>query len=317
MEDEIQTWLRSGEYALLDGIALAPRSAGPLPTAPLVNESEEGFAYFLIDRTGRGWVLKKFVAGQEPHPAYVDGIQTLVPKRQGFESGFDRKILRSSSVSRTAFWNREFQAWIDGTVLMPQVLSPAWSEFADSIRDGSKALSTVERLLLCRNLSEMVGCLESAGVAHRDLSTNNVLIDPANMELHFIDWDNLYHAALTMQSQATFGTNGYIAPFVRSGMENLHLTWREKSDRFALAVLNSEFLVIKAGSLRVEDGGLLEQNDINKRFGGTLFEVREALCHTFPVAVRLFDVAFDAGGFAECPSPADWIRSANMCLRTL
>lgn len=309
MVDVLQSWLTSGEYALLDDIALLPRYRGPSSAEPLVTESEEGFAYFLIDKAERGWILKKFVAGQEPDRTYVDAIQALIPRKPGFESGFGRKILSCSSVSRAAFYNREFEAWLDGSVLMPQIDSPTWSEVADSIRNGSVTLSAVKRLLLCNKLSRMVDCLESAGVAHRDLSSRNILIDTLNIELHFVDWDNLYHASLAMQSNATFGTNGYIAAFVRADdAQHLHRTWHEKSDRFALAVLNSELLVIRAGSLRVEDGGLLRQNDIDKRSGTTLFKVRNTLCHTFPVAVKLLDAALNACSFAECPSPTDWIK---------
>lgn len=313
----MQNWLGSGEYALLDNIALLPRSSGSSSTEPMAIESEEGFAYFLIDKVGRGWILKKFVAGQEPDRFYVDAIQALIPRMPGFESGFGRKILRSASVSRAAFCNGEFRAWIDGTVLMPQVVSPTWCEMADSISDGSVGLSTVQRLLLCCRLSKMVGCLESAGIAHRDLSSRNILIDLLNLELHFIDWDNLYHDTLTMQCHATFGTNGYIAPFVTvNGVQDVQSTWREKSDRFALAVLNCELLAVRAGSLIVEDGGLLKQNDIDNRSGATLFNVRDGLSHTFPGAVKFLDASLNASSFPECPSPTDWSMVAEMRLRT-
>lgn len=315
MVEVMRTWLRSGEYALLDNIALLPLCRSPLSTEPMVIESEEGFAYFLIDNFKRGWILKKFSPGREPDRAYADAIQELIPPIPGFESGFARKVLKFSSVSSPAFCNGEFQAWIDGTVLMPQVVSPTWSEFSDSIRNGSVAPPTVERLLLCCKLSEMVDRLESVGVAHRDLSSRNMMIDPLTLELHFIDWDSLYHGTLTMQANATCGTNGYVAPFVTlNGHELVHLTWHEKADRFALAVLNSELMVAKAGSVRVEDGGLLRQSDIDKGSGATLVEVRNDLIQTFPDAVHFLDAALSASSFLGCPSPTDWIEFTKKVL---
>jgi serine/threonine protein kinase len=311
----VETWLISGEYAVLDNIALRPRCAGRLSAVPMVTKSEEGFAYFLTDSAGRGWILKKFLPGQEPDRAYTDALQALIPKWPGFESGFERRILKSPSASFAGFCNGEFQAWIDGAILMPQAVSSTWAEFAESIRKGSVALSAVERLMLCCKLSEMVSCLESAGLAHRDLSSKNVLINPMNVELHFVDWDSLYHATLTMQSNTACGTNGYIAPFVKAnGLELVNLTWQEKSDRFALAILNSELLAIEAGSKCVEDGGLVQQSDIDNRWGPTLFEVRNTLRNNFPDAVELFDKSLIASSFRECPSPTEWMDFAKECL---
>lgn len=305
----MQAWLRSGQYALLENIALRPRGVESSSAGPMVIESEEGFAYFLIDKAERGWILKKFLAGQEPDRAYVEAIRALIPRLRGFESGFGRNILKSSSVSRAAFCTKEFQAWMEGTVLMPQVVAPTWSEFADSIRDGSVVLATAERIRLCCKLSGMVDSLESVGAAHRDLSSRNILIDPLKIEPHLIDWDNLYHATLKMQPHATFGTDGYIPPFITvEDVQDVHLSWHEKSDRFALTVLNSEFLVIRAGSACVEDGGLLAQNEIDNGSGRTLFEVRNTLCDAFPGAVKFLDAALSACSFAECPSPSDWIK---------
>lgn len=312
MNDVMRTWLESNQYAVLDNIALLPRRRGQLAPAPVVIESEDGFAYFLTDASEAGWILKKFIAKQEPDRGYTAAIQALVPNVSGFESGFERKLLKSSSVSSVAFCNTEFQAWIDGTVLMPQVVCPTWREVSDSLSDGSLILSTAHRLLLCSRVSEMVQSLESVGVAHRDLSSRNILIDPRNPAAHFVDWDSLYHDTLTMQSNTACGTNGYIAPFVKAnGVELVHFTWAERSDRFALAILNIELLAARTGSRRVEDGGLLLQRDLDNRAGPTLVAVRNILGRDFPDAVQLLDQALSASNFSECPSPADWIEFAR------
>jgi serine/threonine protein kinase len=276
-----------------------------------VTPEEEGFAYFLVDNVGRGWILKKFLPEQEFDPAYTRAIKALIPALPGFESGFQRKVLKSSGASSVGFCNREFREWIDGTILMPQVVAPSWAELAEAIRNGAVRLSGSERLLLCRNLSELVAGLEVASLAHRDLSSKNVLLNHKSAQVHFVDWDSLYHASLTMPANTSSGTNGYSAPFVRrKGRKLFYLTWREKADRFALSILNSEFLAIREGSACFEEGGLLRQSDIDHRHGPTLFEMREALNQSFAEALHLFDQAIDASDFVDSPSPSDWIRFA-------
>lgn len=311
MADVIREWLQANEYAVLDNIHLFPRRSETTSGLPMVIESEEGFAYFFVDNVDRGWILKKFLPEQEFDPAYTNAIQSLIPPLPGFESGFQRKVLKSSSASSIGFCNREFREWIDGTILMPQVVAPSWAELAEAIRNGSLRLSRSERLLLCRNLSELVAALESACLAHRDLSSRNVLVNHTSTQVHFVDWDSLYHVSLTMPANTSSGTNGYSARFVRKeGRKLFYLTWREKVDRFALSILNSEFLAIREGSACVEEGGLLRQSDIDHKHGPTLSEMREALNQSFPDALHLFDQAINASDFVDSPSPSDWIRFA-------
>src|ERR1043165_6317770 len=113
--DVVETWLRSGKFAVLDNIALRPRSGDGVLH---LNESEEGLAYHLVDSTNKRWILKKFSSGAERDHAYLQAIPTLIPQQPGFECGFARRILSSSSASRTAFYSSEFVEWLDGAILM-------------------------------------------------------------------------------------------------------------------------------------------------------------------------------------------------------
>jgi serine/threonine protein kinase len=300
-----------GQPAVLDGVALRPRTADAPSTIPLVTRGGQAWAYQLVDDNDEGWVLKKFLPGKQPDAAYLDEIRALVPNRQGFESGFERNVLNDSSVSASAYCEPEFQFWISGTVLMRQVVSPTWAELALSIREGTGSLSRVERLFLCAGLSEKLEWLESAGLAHRDLSSTNVMIDKVNAEVHLIDWDGLFHSSLALPPNATPGTDGYLAPFVEAGAAAAPLTWQEHSDRFGLTILNAEILSVHAGSPLVGEGGLFDQEDLYKRAGGTVSEVHKNLQHHFPAAAKLLDAALGARSFEKCPSPTDWINLLN------
>lgn len=306
MVDVIQSWLGSGQHAVLNGIAVSPRRRDDLSPMPLMTRGEQASSYYLIDDEDHGWILKKFFPETQPDSAYVKAIQQLIPRQSGFESGFARQVLESSSVSDSAYAHGEFQAWIDGAILMPEVESPTWAELSASIREGSAVLSRVERLLLCQKLSETVGWFESLDLAHRDLSSTNVLVDTLNVEIHLIDWDSLFHPSLEMPGNTTYGTAGYIAPFVRhDGIEDAAATWQINSDRFALTILNVELLTTSAGvSL---SGGVSVQDDLQNGSGRNLDTVRESLRRSFPAAVEFLTQALTARSFAECPSPSEWI----------
>jgi serine/threonine protein kinase len=313
--DVVHAWLHSGDYAVLNNIALVPRSDGAEAGWPMLMESDEGVLYFLVGQDDRGWILKKFLPGLMPELAYVDAIQKLIPKDPGFESGFERTMLRGTNVSRNGFHHPEFRKWIEGTILMPEVAARTWADVARSVQAGSITLSDFDRILLYSRLSSLIVALESQGLAHRDLSSRNILVDTMTRNVHLVDWDSLYHASLRMQAETTCGTRGYMAPFVKvDGEEDVHLSWQEKSDRFSLAVLNCELLVMATGSISVEEGGLLRQSDIDKRSGRTVLELRKALKIRFPAVIDLFNQAISARTFEKCPSPGDWLKSAQAIL---
>lgn len=308
MVDVIQSWLGSGQPATLNDIVVWPRRLDKLSPAPLMDIGEQAAAYYLIDEENQGWILKKFFPETQLNSVYVEAIQGLIPKRPGFESGFGRQVLQSSSASDFGYSAPEFLTWIEGAILMPQVMSPTWAEVAASIREGSAILSSVERLLLCRKLSELVGLLESLGLAHRDLSAANVMLDPLNMEVHLIDWDSLFHASLELPANATGGTRGYVAPFVTvDGVANA--TWQHNSDRFALTALNVELLTASAGV--AFGSGIPLPDDAPDRSVRSLDALRESLRRSFPAAVEFLDAAVAARSFADCPSPAEWIDLAD------
>lgn len=308
----MQAWLRSGRQATLDGVALMPRRAEAFSAAPLVTMGAQGSAFYLMDDSDRGWVLKKFSTGHQPEAAYAEAIQTLVPREAGFESGFERRVLKSSSVSPSDYCDAEFQDWLGGTILMRQVAAPTWAESAAYIKDGSTVLPKVERLFLCRKLSEKVEWLEAASLAHRDLSCTNLMLDALNVDVHLIDWDSLYHPTLDPPRNAARGTRGYAAPFAKlDGVEEAGLTWCAGADRFALTILNAEILTMSVGSTLTGDGGLFEQEDIDRRSGRSVLDVRNNLRRAFPSAVRLLDEALTATRFEECPAPSRWIEFSH------
>ncbi|MCD7730053.1 MAG: serine/threonine-protein kinase [Oscillospiraceae bacterium] len=97
-------------------------------------------------------------------------------------------------------------------------------------------------------LSRSIRRLHQAGLAHSDLSNNNVLIDPKSGNCVVIDIDSLVVPGLYPPEVA--GTRGYIAPEVLATMELDRSDPRRKipgstTDLHALAVLIYEYLLFR------------------------------------------------------------------------
>jgi serine/threonine protein kinase len=300
-------WLAGQRRASIEGINLLPQENTYLKGNPLVVARGQAQAFYLHDETRRVWILKKFLPGRNPNAQYIQAVQSLIPRHPGFESGYQRKVLSQASVAGSKLPSPDFPAWIENTILMPRVIGSDWAYIADKVRDGTIHLTPEQRLLMCRNLSEKIGVLESSGLSHRDLSSTNVFIDTNTWTVHLIDWDSIYHSSLTMPPNTTFGTRGYIAPFVRvEGMEDAQTTWMGRADRFSLGLLNIEFLSVERNSPLTGDGGIFDQDEIYNRGGSGIKKIVGRLQLDFPHALGLFDGVLRAGYFDECPSPDEW-----------
>jgi serine/threonine protein kinase len=308
LSDIAQIWLLSGQHASIEGIDLRPSENSLFKGNPLVVARGQAQAYFLHDPSGKVWILKKFLPGRKPNANYLNAIQALIPHEAGFESGYQRRVIYALTASPGAFDAPDFAVWIEGTILMPLIGGTDWAYIADQVRAGTLQLSSEQRLSLCRSLSTKIEILERNGLAHRDLSSTNIFIDTKKWEVHLIDWDSLYHSGLSIPANTTFGTSGYIAPFVRvNGVEDSKVTWRDCSDRFGLAILNSEFLCIGQNSPVTGDGGFFEQEEIHQHGGPGLDHILIALEKCSPNAAQLLRKALHANTFSTCPRPSDWI----------
>lgn len=94
-------------------------------------------------------------------------------------------------------------------------------------------------LQVCAVMARAVRRLHFGGLAHSDLSHNNVLIDPRNGDACIIDCDSLVVPGIAPPS--VLGTPGYIAPEVLDGRKLPSI----ETDQHALAVLIYETLLLR------------------------------------------------------------------------
>jgi len=318
MIDVAEDWLKSGKHAELAGHKLRPIENPLLKGTPLAPVRGQAQAFYLKDDNNFDWILKKFAPARIPDTAYIKAIQSLIPHRPGFQSGYLRRVLSKSDVAKSGFFTTGFASWVENTVLMSRIKCDDWAALAEKIRNGSVRLGKDERMLLCQSLSEQISLLESNDLAHRDLSVTNVFVDLNTQLIHLIDWDCIFHPSLSMPLNTSFGTEGYIAPFVKnSGKPDPHLTWRPHADRFSMAILNAEFLSMDAGTPLRNDGGMFEQAELFNRGGPETTRIINALQKSFPDAAILLEKTLQAQSFDDCPSPAEWLALGNTINRPL
>jgi serine/threonine protein kinase len=313
MSNVIEAWLHSSKYAEITTLRLRPLEHPHLKGILLAPVRGQAQAFYLRDDTQLDWILKKFSPGKIPDTSYIRAVQALIPRRPGFISGYLRRVLSPSDLSQNGYYNADLASWIENTVLMPRIKFDDWTSAADKIRDGSVSLTRDERLLLCASLSEQVQLLEASDLSHRDLSAMNVFVDNVTKTVHLIDWDCIFHSSLTMPNNTTFGSEGYTAPFMMnsSGQPVPAVSWRPGADRFSLAILNSEFLSMEAGTPDRNDGGMFSQAELYQRSGPVTTSILNNLQQTFPIAATLLERALRANSFDDCPSPAEWLALNN------
>ena len=305
-------WLKSGKHAEVAGHRLRPIENQRMKGIPLAPVRGQAQAFYLKDENNFDWILKKFLPAKIPNGAYIKAIQTLIPSRPGFQPGNLRRVLSSADVSKSGYFTPEFASWIENTVLMPRIKCDDWAGLADKVRQGSMTLTDDERLLLCKSLNEEIAALESVDLSHRDLSSTNVFADVKAVLVHLIDWDCIFHPSLLMPANTTYGSDGYIAPFVNDlGSPDPRATWGPHADRFSMAILNAEFLCMDAGTPLRNDGGMFKQSELFSRGGPETTAIIDGLRKKFPEAARLLETALMARGFDDCPSPAEWLALSN------
>lgn len=307
--DQMDSWLTSGRPArILD-----------LPVRPLANPTLEGTAlsvskgqaesFVLASEAGTRWILKKFHNGRDLDRSYLEAIATVLPRQGYFASGTARQVLRCESLNRDngSYYTSELADFLDEAILMPKVYGADWAALADEVREGGINLTRTQRVTLCRELAAAVSALEQNLCSHRDLSSGNVFIDAKSWTVCLIDFDSLYHPSLLMPPTTTGGTIGYTPPFVWRGDQMApEVTWIPCADRYALALLSIEILVMGPDAPLAGDGGVFDQEQLRQRRGDSLDFAADRLRSDFSSAVPLFQAAIASNRFDECPSPDDW-----------
>jgi len=307
--DVVERWLASRHNALIKQISLRPIENKLRKGKPLSSQHCQAETFFLIDDSGNWWILKKFHGNFKLDRRYLTKVSSLLPKDKGFACGTKRKVLGKGALLdiKGYHFNTDLDHWLDGAILMPRIDGLDWAGLTDEIREGKIQLDQSQRLAIARNLTKLVELMEARQCCHRDFSCGNVFIDSRTLEVYLIDFDSFYHPSLSMPRSTTCGTTGYIAHHAwNNGLLNARRTWCEHADRYALALLNAEFLLVRPGAKATGEGGIFDQDELKKQSGSGIDSVIDQLRSEYPHAAQLLEATIDSSTFSDCPSPQDW-----------
>jgi len=194
----------------------------------------ETIRYYPSEKLGEG-SEKEFFATEHDDIVigfYKDQTGTYDPERLRRLTAIIEKFNPTSDPESGDFWKKHF-CWSTAIVVSPKIgiVSPRFpSQYYFSDGKGEKKsrwfsnIKLVQRLpeaergtlsdriRMCRHLAMAVGRMHTAGLAHSDLSGNNILMNPAKGECILIDIDSL--VVKGMFPSKVLGTKGYMAPEV-------------------------------------------------------------------------------------------------------
>lgn len=309
--DIANVWLQSGLPASIRGARLTPIIHPRYENLAHREEGEQGEAYHLVQETHkREWILKKFKADRQLEHKHLVAIRSLVPRGISCMAAAKRLILAPEDLKAgdDLYSSPELAQWLQDTVLMPSVPGKSWNEVIVEIRKGVRTIPLFHRVGFAQSLANTVGALEDNGCAHRDLSQHNIFLDLQEYIVYLVDWDSLFHGSLSFHKSTPVGTEGYIAPWVRDKYEkwDARKSWNRKGDRFALAILIAELLLVDKDAPSYYDGALFSQEMYFNPGNPHLLRAREALAGFGESSGDLFYQALTATSYDDCPAPARW-----------
>lgn len=187
---------------------------------------------------------------------------------------------------------------LDYAMLMPWITGKTWFDY----------LQTRERLTLdqARAVAESMAwtlyALEINYLAHCDLSSGNVIIDPKLDMIHLVDVEDLYSPWLTTPPMVPAGTPGYQHQESGKGGQ-----WGPLGDRFAGALILAEMLGWAHPNVRKAAYGesFFAPNEVQKE--SERYDIlRSALQIYDPGFAEAFEATWWAQSLDECPPLKTW-----------
>ncbi|MBN1123262.1 MAG: hypothetical protein JXJ17_19480 [Anaerolineae bacterium] len=187
---------------------------------------------------------------------------------------------------------------LDFAMVMPWIQGQTWFDFIQT-----KSRTTLDQSrALAESLAWVLYALELNQLAHCDLSSGNVIIDPELNQVHLVDVEDLYSPWLTPPPMVPAGTPGYQHREVgKTGQ------WGPSADRFAGAVLLAEMLGWAHPDIRQQaySESFFAPDEMQQE-SNRYATLQDILRIYDPGLSEAFEAAWRSGALEECPPLETW-----------
>ncbi len=187
---------------------------------------------------------------------------------------------------------------LEYAMVMPWIDGQTWFDYLHK----RERLTLDQSRALAESIAWVLYALELNELAHCDLSSGNVIVDPGQTSVHLVDVEDLYSPWLLPPPQVPIGTPGYQHREVGELGQ-----WRPTGDRFAGAVLMAEVLAWAHPQVRAAAYGEsyfapeeLQQDSERYRL---LLKVLKIYDRAF---AEVFEAAWRSSSLEACPSLKTW-----------
>lgn len=203
----------------------------PHPVVPTLVWGQEGrhAIVYRLQNNGDAYALKVFRPVFR-HPGLVDTADALWM----YHELPGMRVCKQTVIRRETHPDLvEQYEDFDYAMLMPWIEGYTWFDFLSR----KETMTLDQSRALTESMAWVLYALELNNLAHCDLSSGNVIIDPALDRIHLIDVEDLYSPWLVPPPYVPTGSMGYQhVDVTKTGQ------WNPLGDRFAGAVLMAEML---------------------------------------------------------------------------
>jgi hypothetical protein len=269
----------------------------------LREEGKRGTVYQLSNGKEK-WALKVFKKFyRKPHQLeiarklrpLVDVVGLRAARRAVFEEGHPLVAAHPDLL------HAQMMPWVDGFTWF-NVLN------VGGPRNGTY-LDPSHAARLAHRFSLVMGEIERRGLAHTDIASGNVIVDVDSIGVELIDLEEMFGPDFPRPARLNAGSAGYGHRALRDpSSEGL---WSAECDRFAVAILAAEMLIVSAPELSAQcdkGGGYFSDDELHTdspRYRSALDYLRREC----PPVAELFQRAWESPSIATCATAAQWLSA--------
>ncbi|HEU0296513.1 MAG TPA: hypothetical protein VFR47_27500 [Anaerolineales bacterium] len=280
-----------------DVIEFLPLEAsGPASVFVYAESGKEGTVYKVL-KDQEQYALKVF------YPPYRDKrLLENTDKLHRFESLEGFRVARRTVITPEAYSDllSKFPD-LKYAVLMPWIEGTVWGNL---MLETEPSLPQENYVQIAHALTRVVSHLEMQGLAHCDLSNNNFIIAKSPAGIQLIDIEDMYAPDMPRPiPDVSYGSVGYRTKWIaEKGL------WGPECDRFSIAVLSSEIITWHNEEIRENKSGntsFFDEAEIGEESDHYKLMIKHLSSQSDDLPA-LFEQAWFATEFAQCPTIAEW-----------